>query len=270
MTVPTRFRGATDLLKELGITEPKEIDIEAIAQYCDATVVYQSLSGCEARIVGTSNRAIITVNPRDSRGRERFSAAHELGHWLRDTGIAFCNPEAAFNDSAGPSAETRANEYAADLLLPRFMFEPASKDKPMTFETTSELADLFETSLTATAIRLIRYGSFPAVVVCTENGTLQWFRRGSDVPESLWPRSPGKGTFAYNVGRGDTDGASGEVYASEWFKDTPNRYSVHEDSRRIGSCVLTLVWWKDEAPLEEIVEREERRAARRSDWRDED
>jgi hypothetical protein len=193
-----------------------------------------------------------------------------LGHWLRDTGIAFCNPEAAFNDSGGSGSETRANEYAADLLLPRFMFEPASKGKPMTFETSSELADLFETSLTAAAIRLVRYGSFPAMVVCTENGSLQWFQRGTDVPESLWPRSPGRGTFAYDIDRGETDRSSGNVDASEWFKDVPNRHSVHEDSRQVGRCVLTLVWWKDEAPLEAIVEREERRAARRSDWREED
>jgi hypothetical protein len=90
------------------------------------------------------------------------------------------------------------------------------------------------------------------------------------VPESLWPRSPGRGTFAYDIGRGETNSASGEVYSDEWFKDIPNRHSVHEDSRRIGSCVLTLLWWKDETPLEEIVEREEQRAARRSDWRDDD
>ena len=32
MTQPARYRPAIDLLKELGITEPGEIDIEAIAQ----------------------------------------------------------------------------------------------------------------------------------------------------------------------------------------------------------------------------------------------
>jgi hypothetical protein len=66
----TRYRSANDLLKELGITEPKEIDIEAIAQHCEATVTYEPLTGCEARIVGTNDRAIITVNPSGNRGRE--------------------------------------------------------------------------------------------------------------------------------------------------------------------------------------------------------
>src|SRR5689334_8721052 len=99
MTLPPRYRPALDLLKELGITQPNEIDIEAIAQHCEATVTYQALTGCEARIVGANDRAIITVNPSGVRGRERFSAAHELAHWLRDSGVAFCNPEAAFDDS---------------------------------------------------------------------------------------------------------------------------------------------------------------------------
>src|SRR5687768_12988516 len=47
MTQPARYRPAIDLLKELGITEPSEIDIEAIAQHCGATVTYGRLSGSE-------------------------------------------------------------------------------------------------------------------------------------------------------------------------------------------------------------------------------
>jgi hypothetical protein len=271
MSALQRFRPAVDLLRELGITEPDEIDVEAIAQYCEATVLYEPLNGCEARIVGADDRAIITVNPSGSRGRQRFSAAHELAHWLRDAGsVAMCNPETAFDDSAGGSAETRANEYAADLLLPTFMFEPRSQGRPMTLETVSSLADAFQTSLTATAIRLVRYGSFPAVVLYTVNGQLKWFRRGPDVPQSLWPRTPGRGTFAFDLHQGTDRVGSGDVYAGEWFKDVNDRHRIFEDSRRSNQAVLTLLWWKDERPLEEIVEREERRASKRADWRDDD
>jgi hypothetical protein len=64
-----------------------------IAQHCDATVTYGTLSGSEARIVGADESAIITVARSGSRGRERFSAAHELAHWLRDAGeiALLCN-----------------------------------------------------------------------------------------------------------------------------------------------------------------------------------
>lgn len=40
-----------ELLRDLGIREPKDLDIEAIAEYCGATVVYRPLEGCEARII---------------------------------------------------------------------------------------------------------------------------------------------------------------------------------------------------------------------------
>lgn len=69
------------ILKALGITDPAEIDLEAIAWDRGARIRYRPLDGCEARIVGTSDRAIITVNSRSPRRRRRFSVAHELGHW---------------------------------------------------------------------------------------------------------------------------------------------------------------------------------------------
>lgn len=57
-----RFLKAKDLLDELGITEPDEIDLEGIAQYVGATVTRQKMIGAEARIVGLNDQAIITVN----------------------------------------------------------------------------------------------------------------------------------------------------------------------------------------------------------------
>ena len=270
MNQPARYRPAVDLLKELGITEPSDIDIEAIAQHCDATVTYGTLSGSEARIVGADESAIITVNRSSSRGRERFSAAHELAHWLRDAGevALLCNPHRAFDESGGTNRESLANDYAADLLMPRSMFAPRSKGRSMTLATASELAEVFTTSLTSTAIRLIQLGSFPAVVVASDATRIRWFRRGSDVPESLWPRLPGRKTFAHDLAKGQGDVGSGDVYVDEWFSGADERHSIHEDSRRVtDDVVLSILWWTNEEPLEAIVERDEGRAYRRSDWR---
>ena len=77
---------AERLLQDLGVTEPGEIDLEAIAYHLNATVQYRPLDGCEARIVGHGHRAIITVNARSSPRRNRFSIAHELGHWHHHKG----------------------------------------------------------------------------------------------------------------------------------------------------------------------------------------
>lgn len=270
MTLPSRYRSASDLLNELGITEPEEIDIEAIAQHCSATVVYETLTGSEARIVGAEDNAIITVKPSTSRGRERFSAAHELAHWLKDAGevALLCNPDDAFDESEGVNRETRANDYAADLLLPRSMFSSRAKNKSMTLETASSLATTFQTSLTATAMRLVQLGSFPAVMVVSDSTRMRWFRRGPNVPESLWPHAPGRKTFAYDISRGKADSGSDHVYVDEWLSGAVERHTVHEDSRRLtDDRVLTILWWTDESPLKAIEDRDEGRAYRRSDWR---
>lgn len=53
---------AETLLQELGVTDPAEINLEAVAHHVNAQVRYRPLDGCEARIVGAADSAIITVN----------------------------------------------------------------------------------------------------------------------------------------------------------------------------------------------------------------
>lgn len=136
----------------------------------------------------------------------------------------------------------------------------------MTLQTVSGLADIFTTSLTATAIRLVELGTYPAVVVVSDADRVRWFRRGPDVPESLWPHVPGRKTFAYDIARGNTSSGSDHVYVDEWFSGATERHRIHEDSKRLSDdLVLSVLWWTDEAPLQEIVERDEQRAYKRSD-----
>lgn len=144
------YKSPVKLLKELGISEPDKIDIEAIAQYCGATIVYEPLEGCEARILGNNARAIITVNVASNLRRRRFSAGHELGHWMRDRGrIGFACTDRVITTSWGSKdAVQGANEYAADLLLPIEMFKRESRNEPITFDNAGRLSDRFETSLT--------------------------------------------------------------------------------------------------------------------------
>lgn len=49
------------LLQELGVTDPGEIDLEAIAHHVGARVRYRALCGCEAHILGCNGAAVITI-----------------------------------------------------------------------------------------------------------------------------------------------------------------------------------------------------------------
>jgi Zn-dependent peptidase ImmA (M78 family) len=267
-----QFIRAVDLLRSLGVSEPSEIDICAIAQTQGATVVEKPVTGSEARIMGFGEKALIVVNADSIPQRKRFSVGHELGHWMRDSGkISLgCNPELQFG-SGDVNAETTANRYASDLLMPDFMFRPRAEKRRMTFDTASDLADTFNTSLTATSIRLVEYGSYPAMLICSDAKGVRWSCRGSEVPRILRPQTAGRMTFANDLLRGSAGrSTSGQVYSDQWFSSV-KRHSVHEDSRRIGDeLVLTLLWWENEDPLVEIQEEEERRDYRRSDWRDDE
>ena len=255
------YRKPKDLLDELGIIEPSDIDIEAIAEYCGATVLYQSLEGAEARIIGHGDRAIISVNDASTRGRQRFSVGHELGHWAWDRGkIAFsCDDKKFVGEWTGNGKESVANRYSSDLLLPVHMFKPAADKKPVIFESVRTLADSFQTSLTATAIRLIQHGSFPSMVVCSNTAGRKWFVRSPELEEvNLWPRRGlSKDSLAFGLLRGmKSANAPEDVDADAWIdhRDAGD-YIVKEDSVKITpDLVLTLLWWKNESQLRDLLD----------------
>jgi len=250
------------LLESLGISEASEIDIEAIAQHCGATVLYAPLVGCEARLLGHGDRAFITVRSDVARGRQRFSAAHELGHWMgdRERVARACDEKALTREWTAENPERRANRYAAELLLPRSMFSRSAKGRPITFETARDLAGVYQTSLTATAIRLVELGSAPSMIVCSSRLGRRWFIKGPDVP-ALFPREqPLSYTTAAGMLTGGTviEGPS-EVCAEGWIDDPDSsRFSLVEDSIRISAdLVLSLLWWKNEEQLIELLRTED-------------
>ena len=173
------------------------------------------------------------------------------------------------------NAETRANRFASDLLLPVAMFAPLAKKRAMTLETVADLAALFRMSQTATAIRLVNYGSFPAMLIYYERGQRKWFLRPSkDIPASLWPpQRPDPHSLAGSLLTGKfSQEAVGDVRADRWFEhDKADKYYIRESCSRTGpDSIVVLLWWENEQQLIDFAEEEELRASRRSDQREED
>ncbi|NNE40171.1 MAG: ImmA/IrrE family metallo-endopeptidase [Marinicaulis sp.] len=163
------MRPAEQLLTELGISEPRDIDIDAIAYCVGAEIDYRSLTGCEAQIIGRADRAVIYVRKDIRPTRKRFSAGHELGHWHHHRGLSFvCRPEDIGRpiDETSKNAERVADAYAADLVLPRFMIAPKlqAMDR-FTLNQLIELAGSFSASVTATAIRAVRLTRNPVILI---------------------------------------------------------------------------------------------------------
>jgi Zn-dependent peptidase ImmA (M78 family) len=111
------------LLRSLGISEPRDIDVEAIAYYVGLKIKKRCLNCCEAMITGKGNKGIISVNPGGMPQRERFSIAHELGHWAHHRGeTVACRSTDIGKFSKTNNVERAADQYAADLLMPWSMF----------------------------------------------------------------------------------------------------------------------------------------------------
>ncbi|MEZ2739710.1 ImmA/IrrE family metallo-endopeptidase [Comamonas jiangduensis] len=176
---------AEALIAELGISSPSELDIEAIAFDSQVEVVYEKMSGCEATLVGFRDRAIATINPSGVRGRERFSVAHELGHWHLHRGRSFAcrvdDPSA--NLASDRHFEKEADTFASHLLLPRMLFNPAvAAYGAPTFQQITRIANEFETSITATALRLVSVNTLPVIVACYDRKGKRWAIPAADIP----------------------------------------------------------------------------------------
>ncbi len=265
-----RWHDPAVLLRHLGITRPADIDVETIARYCNARVSYQPLRGCEGRIVGHRGRAVIVVNRGAHPYRQRFTIAHELGHWMFDRAeIAHVFTEGTWSEtSEGPPAaadhphevwyedrpEQRANRWAAELLMPEGWFTPDAAGREISFDTARDLAQRYRTSLTATALRLIDLGSTPAMLVRSHRGQRgHWFRHGAGVPHRLWPHpEPKTGTLAYELLAGRQANTGPTAVAADGWIQTRDAwwFRVSEDSLLVPSGdVLTLLSWPDDAQL---------------------
>jgi hypothetical protein len=248
---------AERLLQELGVTEPNEIDLEAIAYYVNARVRYRRLDGCEARIIGTDDEAIITVNANSAHRRRRFSIAHELGHWHHHRGKCLACRVDEYHPRDALSPERSADTYAADLLMPYYLFRPLARQQgKLTFKAVAALADTFDASKPATAIRLVESDCSPAVLICHGPKGRKWFTRSPSVPRKWFPQDIlDADSYAFGIqfgGRSD-DPMPRKIGADAWFdRWDAERFEVHEQTIRTSSAeTLTLVLISDPKMLED-------------------
>lgn len=248
---------AEKLLQSLGVTTPAEIDVEAIAWHVGAEVRYSDLDSCEARIIGYGDRAIITVERKSISARKRFSVAHELGHWKHHRGRSFvCRKQDIGNEAnGGNQLERVADAYAADLVLPPYLFEPLAKlAKKATFEAIDDLSREFQTSRTATALRMVDYGPEPAMLICHNQQKRLWFRRGRTVPERWFPRDEiDAESSALEVLHGRTERTRRSLIGADaWFdRREAERFEVFEQTiKSQNGTTISLIVFKSPAMLD--------------------
>jgi len=246
---------AAQVLLDHGVDD-LPVDPFAIAAACNILVEakppqHDGFSGMLVR-VGESY-GILYATYVDSPGFQRFSVAHELGHYFMPDHMERMIHEGPHPSRAGFATadpfEIEADLFAAALLMPSAPFQRVMARHADGLDAVIALADRCETSLTATAVSYVRHTrSAVAVVQCT--GGVVDFCMASEAMKSVPLRLLRKGEAAPNptatsslaavpsrVAAAARDGGVGRL--SDWFERAP-AHPVREDVIGLGRFGRTL------------------------------
>lgn len=246
---------ADDLLQELQIRNPAEIDIERIAIFKNANVRYTTLRGMDGCLVRTPNAAVITVrNSLKYEGQKRFVIAHELGHFFLhpDTRqIETVDAKQMSNWSEQQEIEEyEANLFAAELLLPKHFVETRITGKEPSFELIKRLSEEFRTTLTATAVQFVLTTTEECVLISSENRRRQWFIPSKGFSFSLLEDDYIHGhSCAAEVSAAKRCARSSDIEACYWFEGFRGDHKsyITEDAIYFTTLgrTLSLLWIHD-------------------------
>lgn len=168
-----------------------------------------------------------------SEGFRRFSVAHELAHYFLEGHIDHILPEDGAHTSyagfvSADPYELEADHFAAGLLMPEGMFRRAVGRYKAGLAAVEALADLCNTSLTATAIRYaeltddavaIAVSTGPVIDFCFMSDTIKslpqvmWLKKGTMLPRGTVTEQ--FNAFSSRVTSGER--AEGNSDIMDWF-----------------------------------------------------
>lgn len=204
----------------------------------------------------------ICVNANDSAERRRFTVCHEIGHII----LGLKSDHRTQPWSVGrPLTERLCDLFAAELLLPDHLFQPAAEDAQVGFGGIDDLAGRFAASVTTTGSRYANTISMPCAFVLSHQGKVIHAARSKTLREAyavlgrhtdLPPASVSARTRAGKIcGREEID-------AQDWFSEWERGGVLLEEARHLAKWdqTLTLLWFESgEVPTARRCVRTERR-----------
>jgi len=202
----------------------------------------------------------------DNEGRMRFTIAHELGHYFLPG-----HAEELFRGGNGlhesrsgfitrDPRELEADHFASGLLMPGRLFSEAMDNAPDGFSGIQTLADICQTSLTATAIRYAALADGVVAVVVSERDRVVFCAMSEAIRDMKGLTWLGKGsviardteTFRFNQDRSNVYRARrSEAWSSlDLWLDDASEIEVKEDVVGLGGYGRTLtVLFTDEETM---------------------
>jgi len=199
----------------------------------------------------------------------RFTVAHELGHYFipghaeylfaKGNGIHMSRGEFASSDRL----ERQADYFASSLLMPADQFSKAMWRADPGLDGVIQVADLFGTSVTATAINYARHTDTPLAIIMSTGSTIEYCILSESlksIPSLGWakkgdPLSRTTATYRLNerVAAGERcSRLDGVCSLDDWFEDPPEIEMTEEALRLGGYGTLTVIYTDED--LDELLE----------------
>lgn len=175
-------------------------------------------------------------------GFERFSIAHELGHYFLD-GHPHINTDGLHKSDAGFVSQDRyeqeADIFASGLLMPEDLFKDRMGNYPIGLDGIIGMAGLCNTSLTATAIRYVELTDKPLMIVLSTGGIINFcvvsekirFMKNKEIPQK-GRRVPQNTATEYLAGsrdlilQGKSDSKNSDL--SDWIESERSKDALEE------------------------------------------
>jgi len=244
-------KAANEVRRAIGYEHPTEMEIEVLAYMRGALVRSVPARGARANLLRVGERGVIGVGDRLSPEERRWAIAHELGHFEAHAGVSFlglCSSRDMVSAYETSGREPEANAFAAELLMPQDLFAKRCDVARVTWDPIRGLANEFQVSVTAAALRFVTFTADRVALVCMKDAVIQWCSatrdfgerpaRGARVP--AWSEA-----HAYFAGR-EASTKPETVSASAWCDDADDDEDMCEHllpSPHLGSA-LSLLWRK--------------------------
>jgi len=168
MSIQSARRQAESLIASLGITQAP-VPVEDVAKHLGLRVISMDLEeDVSGLLITKPDMSCIVIRKSDGVSRQRFSIAHEVGHFVLrhqfeagqhvhvDRGFRVSHRDKR-SSSGTDLREIEANQFAAALLMPSSIMEDTIKalgSEDLSDEDVTNLAQQFNVSEQAMTIRL--------------------------------------------------------------------------------------------------------------------
>ena len=253
---------------------PDAIDLEIVRQMLPSTPYGAGVREIKppVEIIGDAFEGMLARDPDDhavwgiayngkARGeRQRFTIAHELGHFIlhRSQKQSFnCDSQSVHTGIDGlRQIEREADEFASNLLMPGDLLREWISNQRIDLHVLSAIAKRFQVSFEALCIRFIKFTKQRAILVYWDNGFVKYEWRSSSAVRTRArirrngdPQEPLPGTLAADTSvEQEWDGT--EMSAAIWCPEEAAHMKLWEFKHSYGARdrILTLLLLESAEP----------------------